>query len=352
MENQEKIEAHRRTRPTEVTIVSLPDRQATITAKSYTNALGLLHEGNAYLEPLNAEFAEKVEYRDGRLHFAGTLESIPETEIQNMASKEYIDAINLPLLRTIYSIILKEYEKTDYQNLSSIVLYVPDLFEILGMKRNQSREQIKELIMQINQYKNIVGVVAKSVGTKVSKSYYALLNFNYYDDEKNTLSISSPYIEYIAKRIYEDSIRRDKNGMPNLLKNGKPSIAPTHSYLIKSEIAKERNKTAIENVGIIVTLIEQSGNHIPHISAKTIVDRNPLLQQRLNESIAKNRQRILDRVFAKTWELLHTMTYLEEIYPGIKLPDMNDLPQIKKLDKEVFDFPHHGKTRKNTVKEE
>ena len=40
--------------------------------------------------------------------------------------------------------------------------------------------------------------------------------------------------------------------------------------MIKSSIGKERNKKAVEIVFVIVSLIEQSGNHCPHIKAKRL----------------------------------------------------------------------------------
>ena len=114
--------------------------------------------------------------------------------------------------------------------------------------------------------------------------------------------------------------------------------------MTKASIVKERNKTAIENVLIIVQLIEQCGNQEPHISAQTIIERNPLLEKRLQQT--KNKTTLLKRTFETTWRILREQTYLTERYQDIVLPDPNDpgmIPSIKNLETIVFTFPHRGK---------
>ena len=344
--NNKKKESHR-TRPEESSVLKLPNRQATITMKPYTTAISFCQEGNAYLELLQKEFVGKLKIHNEKIYSEGQLQELSEAEIQTITTKSYIDTIDLDMLRTFYSVILREYEKNEYQKIDSdIVLYVPELLAILGKKSNKSQNQINELINDINQYKNIVGVFKRNNGTRIYKKYYSLLNFNFYDEEYNTISFKAPYLEYIIKYLYQASFLKDAKGNTKLNKTGKPITIATHSYLIKSEIAKERNQTAVENVNIIVTLIEQAGKGIPHISAKTIVERNPLLKLRLEESQPRNRQQVLDRAFKKTWELLHTMTVIEDAYPGIQLPDPQNpanCPRYKLLDKTVFEFPHNGK---------
>lgn len=340
-----------RKKPDDGTILNPPDKQATITMKPFTTAISFDHEGDAYLAPLNAMLVDKLKFKNDKLYFEGQLQELSEADIQNIMTKDYLNNIDLSFLRAIYSVILKEYERINYKKkIINIVLYVPDLLRCLGKKGNKSQEQINALIKDINQYKNVVGVIKKKNGNKVYKNYYSLLNFNYYEQEDNTISLNAPYLEYIVKYLYELSIRKDKNGKPLLAKSGKALTKPTHSYLIKSEIAKERNHTAIENVNIIVTLIEQAGNGTPHISYQTLLERNQLLQQRLKESLPKNRQRILDSTFKKTWELLHTKTLLKDTYLEISLPDPKALasyPKLKELDETVFKFAHKGKVRKN-----
>ena len=119
------------------------------------------------------------------------------------------------------------------------------------------------------------------------------------------------------------------------------------SYLVKSAIAKERNKAAVENVFIICALIEQTGRGIPNISSREIINRNPQLKERLEKHTQPNK--LLKQTFTKTWQLLRTMTTLQDTYKGIELPDSKNsaaIPTKANLSM-VYRFPHNGK-KKNT----
>ena len=120
-----------------------------------------------------------------------------------------------------------------------------------------------------------------------------------------------------------------------------------NSYLVNADIAKERNKVAVENVFIIVALIEQAGNNIPKIKASTIVERNVQLQERLQANAKPNR--LLSTTFKKTWELLRNKTTLGQSYCNIQLPDPKDpanIPTMSTLETTVFKFQHDGKIKK------
>ena len=142
------------------------------------------------------------------------------------------------------------------------------------------------------------------------------------------------------------SVRKDKNGKARLKKSGEPLLLPNHSYLIDGSIAKERNKAAVENVVIIISMIERAGDNIPRIKASTLIEHNPQLQERLENST--NKRQLLKRTFAKTWELLRSKTRLADVYEGIELPDPKDpayLPNETELENLVISFPHNGKKK-------
>ena len=152
-------------------------------------------------------------------------------------------------------------------------------------------------------FQNIIGIMRTYKNGKTYESYFPLLVFLGYDDGKNIISFSSPYLYKVVTSIYDASLLRDKRGNIKL-NNGRKTELASHSYLIKPEIAKERNKAAVENVFIIVKLIEQTGNNTPNIKASTILERNELLKLKL--STDKTPRTIIQRVFIKTWQLLAT----------------------------------------------
>jgi len=320
----------------------IPTSLAIPTLQPYQFGMSLYKNGSAYLQPLKT--TDGLKFKSGKIYFAD-MKLISEVELQNMRTKEGIQDIDLPTLRIFYSIILTAFEETKRSKLNDVItMYVPDLAEYLGLHRNLSKREINIVIEKAQSFHNIVGVLHEMRNGKPTQSLYPVLNFEGYNDKNNTIAFSSPYMNYLIRTIYNLSLRTDKAGKPKLKKSGDPLTLPSHSYLVDSSIAKERNKAAAENVIIIVTLIEQAGDNIPRIKASTLIERNVQLAERLEE--AANPRTLLTRTFKKTWELLRTKTRLEEVYKDIQLPDPDDpafMPTMKTLDSTVFTFPHKGK---------
>lgn len=173
-------------------------------------------------------------------------------------------------------------------------------------------------------------------------------------------SDTAALVRDLIKAIYDASLRRDKQNQPKLKKSGESLRRPSHSYLVHSSIAKERNQVAAENVFIIVTLIEQAGGSIPRIKASTIIERNIQLAKRM-ENDPQHKGQFLKRVFSKTWELLKNRTDLIKYYNNIAittdkskiteatyLKDLDPknptfIPTTTDVDSIVFYFPHKGK---------
>ena len=326
------------------------------TLPRYEHSISLHEEGDAHLMLLKRSTTE-LKFENGQMFFSGSLKPISTVElVQDLKTREGIEHINIPLLNVYYSIILKRfYENGNIpENLNTIAtIYLPDLAEALGLgRKNLHKSDIQSIINSTRQFTNILGVLHFTQNGKPKESYFPVMNFEGYDATTNTISFYSPYLNYIIEVIYNASIRKNKKGIPQVKKNGLPILNPSHSYLVKPEIYKERNIAAVINVLIIITVIEQAGNNTPHISTKTIVDRNENLKLRL-ENDSSHASRLLKRVFSKTWELLREKTRLTEYYDGIVLPDPSDIrniPIYSQLYKHNFTFPHNGK--KNLQKEE
>ena len=328
----------------EKAIRDIPQQLAVPTLRNYQYVMSLKASGNAYLQPLAS--TNGLKFSDGKMYFIGNdIQPVSEVELQNMTTKEGIETIELGMLRIFYSIILTEFEKTGYKQLRDVItLYVPDLAECMGLQRNLNKQAIQRIIGTIQSFHTIVGVMHGTRNGKPSQSLYPVLNFEGYDDKLNTISFSSPYMNMVIQTVYKLAIARKKNGEPKLTQRGDYMRKPSHTFLIKTSIVKERNKAAVENVLLITQLIEQCGDHTPHISALTLIERNPQFEQRL--AAAKNKTTLLKRTFETTWRILREQTHLEEKYPGIQLPDPNDpamIPTMRNLSSIVFTFTHHGK---------
>ena len=327
----------------------IPTSLAFPTMAKYQYSIGLHNEGEAYIQPLTS--TDGLSFDDGKMFFADNrIKQVSEVELQNMKTKEGIDTIDLPLLRTFYSIIFNAFQKTNYQQLKPVItLYVPELAKYLGLRKSGlNREDITNIIIKTQAFHNIVGIQHGTRNGKPVQSIYPVLNFEGYNEENNTISISSPYFNNLIRTLYNLAVKKDKDGKPQIKRNGSPAFAmPMNSYLVNTDIAKERNKVAVENVFIIVALIEQAGNNIPRIKASTIVERNVQLQERLSNHAKPNL--LLSRTFKKTWELLRAKTTLGQSYCNIQLPDPKDpanIPTMSTLETTVFKFQHDGKIKK------
>ena len=321
---------------------SIPNSLAIPTMEQYKYSMSLYKGGGAYLQPLTS--TDGLKFKGGKMYF-DNMQQVSEVELQNMKTKEGIENIDLALLRVFYSIILSAFEASKCTELKDVItLFVPDLAEYLGLQRNLNKQDVARVISKAQSFHNIIGVLHGTRNGKPSQSLYPVLNFEGYDDKKNTIAFSSPYMNMVIRTVYNLSIRKTKDGKPKLKKSGEPMRLVSHSYLVHSSIAKQRNKAAVENVNIIVTLIEQAGDNIPRIKASTIIERNPQFQQRLE--VSTNKTQLLRTCFSKTWELLKEETDLLTAYKDIKLPDPKDpafIPTAKTVDTIVFSFPHSGK---------
>ena len=326
------------------------------TLPRFEHSLSLHEEGDAHLKLINRSTTE-LKFENGQMFLSGSLKPTSTVElVRDLQTREGIEHIDIPLLNVYYSIVLKKfYEKGNIpETLNKIAtIYLPDLAEALGLgRKNLHKSDIQNIIDSTRKFTNIIGVLHFTQNGNPRESYFPVMNFEGYDAKTNTISFFSPYLNYVIKTIYNASIRTNKKRIPQLKKNGLPVLNPSHSYLVKPEIYKERNIAAVINVFIIITVIEQAGNNIPHISTQTIVDRNENLKLRL-EKDSNHASRLLKRVFSKTWELLREKTRLTEYYDGIVLPDPKDISNIpiySQLYKHTFTFPHNGK--KNPQKKE
>ena len=328
-------------------VTSYPSSLAVI---KYQHAMSFNEIGYAYLCP-NYD-TSNLKFQDGKIFFEGSepLRMITEAELQNYKTKESItDITGLPILRAYYSILLARYEdamKKGEKLPMTLALYAPDLAEYLGLGRNINDKTIQSIMSQFHSFDNVISIMkSTSRSGKERISYFPVLSFLGYDAETNLIYISSLYLWKVIDKIFKASIRVNRKSEPYLKKDGSPMLLPSHSYLIKPDITREKNQAAIENVVIIVTTIEQAGSNIPHIRASTIIERNPQLQERIAKTAENHRNRLLQRVFKKTWQLLRDQTNLLAVYKDIQLPDpedSNNIPTLKTLSK-VYEFPHNGK---------
>ena len=262
--NPENTKKTNRTKKKAGEIDEVPTVIPTITNKKYQNAMTLNTDSTAYLQPFSS--VDNLVYENGQILFKG-LPASAATLKEYFTSTE-IDNFDLPLLRLFYGIILNRFAKTWKEDQSIegyVTIYYPDLAKKLGKSSNISKSDVQSCIDSIMQFQTIMGIIDNgSKGTEIIPVLVYMGN----DTKKNTISFASPYMVKVIKNVFNASIRKNKTGLPQLKKDGNPQLLPAYSYMIKSSIGKERNKKAVEIVFVIVSLIEQSGNHCPRLLKK------------------------------------------------------------------------------------
>ena len=318
----------------------VPSKLIVITNDKYLSAMSLNKNDTAYIQMVSDN--NKLKFENGILKYKG----FPATsaELQELYTEEGIEKINIPLLMVIYSVIHEKFYKTEKsQNVNErINIYYPDLARGIGKSPNIIKSDVQDCIRNIKLFEKLMGIIVNGTGsTTVLPVVYDVE----YDETKNVISFTSPYIVKLIKEIYADSIKKNKKNQVLLKKNGQPQMYASHSYMIHMDIAKEKNKKAVEIVFIVVAVIEKAGKCNPNIKAETIIGRSSLLKHILQEQTAGNKTNILKRAFTKAWKLLREKTDLISAYEDIHLPDPEDIsviPTSATLDMN-FKFPNNGK---------
>lgn len=362
---EEKTEKKRRgtyrTKAKAGKIDKMPDYLPVITHKDYLSALTINKDSTTHL--LLLPDSSKLEYEDKTLYLDGKI--VNYDELTKLSTEDGIEKFNFPLLAELFGVILYKFladdSKKDCKD-EEFTVYYPDLagrFRKSKAKKKKTEEDVsdytkqKDVSVTISDWKTesasvlsdnmalferMAGII--NAGTP-DQFILPLLTDYGYDPVSNTFHFKSPYMTKLISEIHKTSIKKDKKGKP-IIKNGKLQMSPAYSFLVNREIARERNKKAIEIVIIIIALIERAGGFKPHIRAKNIIERTWLLNHSLIGQNTSNKNLLLKRAFSKAWELLDTKTALKNVYTDIQFPKTENIPTSSKLDK-VFEFPHKGK---------
>lgn len=159
-------------------VKELPKALIIPTLENYQFAISLYQQGNAYLQYLDPEKANKLRYEKGKMYFEGALQSLSEAEIVNMQTNKGIEDLDLTFLRSIYSIMLYDFEKSENNQLKDkIDIYIPDLARYLGKRGNLNKKEIDELDKKFKSFHNILGNIKTMQNGKLMTNQYPVLNY-------------------------------------------------------------------------------------------------------------------------------------------------------------------------------
>jgi len=350
---------------------NLSSNAVLITDKEYKHALTPYKNPHAYIQQLDENFIQQLNFNpdNGTMNIKGNL--LEPITLQDFKTRSNLKELDLPLLRSLYTIIYCYANKIDT---NTVTIYMPTLAKHLGI--NLRGDRPADLFAKIKAFDNVIGVLNNG-------SFYRMLNFVGYNQETNSITFGSPYMNRILKALHESNTITPKKG--------EPYLNPHHSYLIHGTIANERNKPAIEIVNIIVTLLHQRGVDKPpkenltaneikkvvkqtireelgnaennnsdgeqvivtkmHKKTSSIIEEIPLLTEALEKPTIdkktklpktkppKDKNRILERAFSGAYDLLRTKTDVYKYYKNLKITEI--IPTVSILDYAI-EISHEG----------
>ena len=351
---------------------NLSSNTALITDKDYKHALTPYQNPHAYIQQLDEDFFQQLEFdpANGTMNIESNVsESIT---LQNVKTRSNLKELDLPLLRSLYTIIYCYADKIDTDTVS---ISLPTLAKHLGI--NIRGDKPNDLFAKIKAFDNVIGILDNG-------SFYRLLTFLKYDKSMNSITFGSPYMNKILR-----TLQKDNTVTPKI---GKQYINPHYSFLVHGSIASERNKPAIEIVNAIVALLHQRGvektpktnltatmlkktvkeafreefNGIPedknasneestatvmHKKISAIIEEIPVLTEALESPVidkitnlpkdktARDKNQILERAFSRAYTLLRTKTDAFKYFKNLQITEI--IPTVTTID-QVIEISHTG----------
>jgi len=350
---------------------NLSSNTALITDKDLKHALTPYPNSRAYIQQLDKDFFQQLEFdsENGAMNIKGGL--LEAVTLKDIKTRSNLKELDLPLLRSLYTTIYCYAEKIDTK---TVTIYLPTLAKHLGI--NIRGDKPNDLFKKIMAFEHVIGVMDNG-------SFYRLLTFSDYDRQTNLITFASPYMNKIL-------IALTGNNTITPLK-GKPYLNPHYSFLIHGAIASERNKSAIEIVNAIVTLLHQRGIEKPPKTNLTasmlkrtvkqavreefsgvedsgtseeqptittmrkkisaIIDEIPILTEALEKDTidkktnqpkpktAREKNTILKNAFSGAYVLLKTKTDIYKYYKNLQITEI--IPTVSTVD-QLIEISHTG----------
>lgn len=345
------IPTQRRTKTQSRGITEVYERVVSITDKTLQWALTPYQSinGEPYIAQLGDDILNKLVFnKNGAVSFLDSRAS--EDEVKKATEARAAKDFDIPLLRQLFTVVY--HNAKDYEG-SRIRVHLPALCK--GMGIDTTKDKPYDIFSKINRFRNLVGFTDKGL--------YSVLTFSEYEFASNDITLDSPYLHAIFKQL---------NARPPVkLKSGETYLNPACSFLVHSDIAKERNKAAVEIVHAIIALLHQRGGVsdeqiannnkaareskrisrsvraekasdttvTAHKAFAAIIEVIPILKERLKGKTAGADNAQLKRAFSRAYDLLRTKTDAYEYFIGLEVSDI--IPTVTTLE-QVLTIKHQG----------
>lgn len=336
-------------------LAKIPDRWFIPSSKEYRDSFSCEANDHAYMQLVEGIEEIDLRFENGVLYIGNN----PKMGVRLKYTKEGYESLNIPLLRSIYSIIWFNLEKDlpklfseakpeeqyllkkalDDRNCDSVnryialdrfsrqrlfsygkYVYIPDLMRYLGL-HDPSKEQINSVIAEIKRFGSVHGIMTLHCrDLKGHMLAYGqdcpviIWNDNY--ELTDSIFLQSPYINNIIKEmIMAKTQLTDYKGRPKFDRKGKPIYIPnTLTTKIDPRIASAKNKRAVELLVELAIYLDTSG---PKKSIKPVTLMKVGTEFRAAydyEVTTRRKNEILKRAFSTMWEYADKYSDLSERY--------------------------------------
>lgn len=319
----------------------VPDRIALITDPAYRHAMSAIRDGTAFVLP--SAVADRLQPPAGE-PIANGFRFTPED-----FSPEETATMDPTMLLMIYGTVLARLraeldDAIDPDEAMRVLegpgyarpvrLFLPELLERIGSKSNPGELGFEAARNRIKALSGLAGIL--SAGGRPGAPYERLdvvADFSE-DEETNTLTLSSPYCDHVARALLKKHLRRGADGELELSPEYLPVLDDPHSYVLGTVLTSERSKSATEIVLQVTRLATANGPCTA--TAQGIVNECPILRYRLAAmETSSNKNRALKRAFETAWEILDAPVLQEppererHPWPALKLPTLATLGKVK-----------------------
>jgi len=324
-------------------LVSAGIYQYVISDKTYQYGLSTQQNQHAYIALMKPEFFKRLDFANGVLTFDQEIAGI----VKQYKLGKYTDIqdLDLPLLTQFYTAAAKSNVRHDA---FTITVSIPLFFREMGIE--MSKGNAPDIMAKLHSFEHCVGIMP---GMQTISKLFVILDM---DMKNQTMTFAVPYIMRLLETLDE------KNHIEKTTKQGKliDYRKPYHNTLVHSNIAKERNKTAVELVYAITNGLLQRGytpdcktyrkrdavtkypNRITYsVKFTTLINDTPLLRGRIQSyEDTANKNNALRRAFEKAYQLLEEKTDAKEWFINLKYNAI--IPTMATLDNELI-FTHEGR---------
>lgn len=326
-------------------------RQVTITEGDLQSALSLKINRTAYLAVFTPEQLERLEVESRKLRGGGG-DGYSAKVARAIAKESMLNAvkdIDLPLVRNFYTAVYAKAKASGLEN-SIMTIYMPSFFRDMGI---EVRDENASVLEKIHKCVNLYGVMYNEMFPVVKVD-----RINYAD---GVITVDCPYLLQLCRAM--DNI--DTTAQVGKGKSKADYEIPGYTWLIHADIAKERNKAAVEIVTRIVAGLGRRGVTSPNaiipqqegdttlpdirifryeIIFSTLMDEVPNLkvQYERNKKTA-DKNKFLRRTWLAVLDILKNCTDVYDNYVDFEVHFAdNKVPTSSKLNKKVY-ISHKGK---------